>query len=66
MTTVMEIERAIEKLPQDQFSEIHDWIVKKDWQAWDAQIERDSAAGKLDFLVAEARQDADYGDTRPL
>jgi hypothetical protein len=51
MTTVLEIERAIEQLPTDQFSKIHDWIVEKDWQTWDAQIERDSAAGKLDFLV---------------
>ena len=32
MTTVLEIERAIEQLPSDQFSKIHDWIVEKDWQ----------------------------------
>jgi hypothetical protein len=66
MTTVLEIERAIEQLPRDQFSKIHDWIVEKDWQAWDAQIERDSAAGKLDFLVEEGLRDAESGDTRPL
>lgn len=56
MTTVLEIERAIEQLPSDQFSKIHDWIVEKDWQTWDAQIDRDSADGKLDFLVEEARR----------
>ena len=66
MTTVLEIERAIEQLPTDQFSKIHDWIVEKDWQTWDAQIERDSAAGKLDFLVEEALGDAKSGNTRPL
>jgi aminopeptidase-like protein len=66
MTTVQEIERAIEQLPSDQFSKIHDWIVEKDWQVWEAQIERDSAAGKLDFLVEEARRAAESGDTRPL
>ena len=66
MTTVQDIERAIELLPSDQFSKIHEWIVEKDWQTWDAQIERDSAAGKLDFLVEEARRDAESGDTRPL
>lgn len=66
MTTVQEIEEAIEHLPSNQFSEIHDWIVEKDWEKWDAQIERDSNAGKLDFLVNEALRDAEAGDTRPL
>ena len=66
MTTVLEIERAIEQLPSEQFSKIHDWIVEKDWQTWDAQIERDSDAGKLDFLVEEALRDAEPGATRPL
>lgn len=66
MTTLLEIERAIEQLPSDQFSKIRDWIMEKDWQAWDAQIERDSADGKLDFLVDEALRDAKSGVTRPL
>lgn len=66
MTTVLEIERAIERLPSDQFAKIRDWIVEKDWKKWDEQIESDSAAGKLDFLVEEARRDVESGDTRPL
>lgn len=66
MTTIQEIERAIEQLPSDQFAKLHDWIVEKDWQRWDAQIERDSAAGKLDFLVEEALRDVESEDTRPL
>ena len=51
MTTVQEIETAIEQLPGNQFSAIHDWIVEKDWKKWDSQIEQDSKAGKLDFLI---------------
>jgi hypothetical protein len=66
MTTVQEIEHAIERLPGDQFSAIHDWIVEKDWEKWDAQVERDSAAGKLDFLIDEALRDTESGNTRPL
>ena len=66
MTTVLDIERAIEQLPSDQFSKIHDWIVERDWQTWDVQIERDSAADKLDFLVEEALRDSESGHTRPL
>ena len=66
MTTVQEIEKAIEQLPSDQFSQIHDWIVEKDWEKWDSQIERDSAAGGLDFLVDEAREDSTSGNTKSL
>jgi hypothetical protein len=66
MTTVQEIETAIEHLPSNQFSVIHDWIVEKDWERWDAQVESDSKAGKLDFLVDEALVDAKSGDTSPL
>lgn len=66
MTTVQEIEHAIEQLSGDQFAQVHDWIVEKDWEKWDSQIERDSAAGKLDFLVEEAMRDVKSGDTRPL
>jgi hypothetical protein len=66
MTTVQEIEQAIEQLPSDQFSQLHDWIEEKDWEKWDAQIERDSETGKLDFLVNEALRDAKSGETTPL
>lgn len=66
MTTVQEIEQAIDQLPSDQFSKIHDWIIEKDWKRWDRQIEQDSASGKLAFLVKEALQDAESGDTRSL
>ena len=66
MTTVEKIKDAIDHLPQNQFSEIHDWIVEKDWREWDAQIERDSEAGTLDFLIEEARRDKESGETRPL
>ena len=66
MTTVQDIKVAIQHLPGNQFSEIHDWIVERDWEDWDAQIERDSDAGKLDFLIDEARRHRESGNTRPL
>lgn len=56
MATVDEIKDAIEHLPGDKISEIHEWIIEKDWEVWDKQIERDSAPGTLDFLIDEARQ----------
>jgi len=66
MTTVQEIKDAIQHLPRNQFSEIYDWIVQKDWEEWDAQIANDSEAGKLDFLIEEAGRDKASGNTRTL
>ncbi|MDA0323554.1 MAG: hypothetical protein O2923_12685 [Verrucomicrobia bacterium] len=66
MTTVQEIKKAIEHLPADDFSSIRDWIAERDWEHWDAQIKGDSDSGKLDFLVTEAREEGQKGNTRPL
>ncbi len=33
---------------------------------WERQIEADSAEGKLDFLIEEAAQAEQRGETRPL
>jgi hypothetical protein len=66
MTTVEEIKDAIQHLPAGEFSDLHDWIVERDWEEWDAQIERDSEAGKLDSLIDEAFRDNKSGNARPL
>ena len=46
-----EIKRVIESLPEKDFVQLRHWFSKKDWQKWDKQINADSEAGKLDFLV---------------
>jgi hypothetical protein len=51
MSTVLEIERAIEKLPRNDVFVIADWISKRFSDAWDAQIEEDVLTGALDHLV---------------
>jgi hypothetical protein len=40
------------------------WFAEFDARAWDAQIEADSKAGKLDTLVAEGRAEYEAGNTR--
>jgi hypothetical protein len=42
------------------------WFAEFDARAWDAQIEADSKAGKLDALVAEALAEHEAGETREL
>jgi hypothetical protein len=38
-------------------AEFRAWFLPWDNEVWDAQIEIDSASGKLDVLIAEARAD---------
>ena len=59
--TVEAIERAIQQLDPHQFAELRRWILEQDDAAWDEQIERDAAAGKLDALAAEALADYQAG-----
>jgi hypothetical protein len=33
------------------------WFSEHDWETWDEKIEKDSAAGKLDFLIDEALEE---------
>ena len=39
---------------REEFTELVRWLSEKDWERWDKEIEADSEAGKLDFLVREA------------
>jgi hypothetical protein len=66
MSTVLEIESAIEKLPPKEkwnlIHRLHDAL----WQDWDKQIEADAAAGRLDHLVREVEADIAAGRVKPL
>jgi hypothetical protein len=54
MSTVEEIETAIEKLPREELFELTSWLSGKFSAAWDAQIEEDVSAGRLDELARVA------------
>jgi hypothetical protein len=56
MTRLEEIEKAVESLPETEYSRFRAWFLERDWEKWDRQIEVDSAAGRLDFLHHEARE----------
>jgi hypothetical protein len=61
MSTVEEIKAAIEQLPPSDIARLRHWLQEKDWDEWDQQIEADSAAGKLDFLIADALDEKTKG-----
>ncbi|HUQ70994.1 MAG TPA: hypothetical protein VM165_15815 [Planctomycetaceae bacterium] len=66
MTSVEAITAAIAELPPDQVAQIRDWLNEQAEAAWDAQIERDEKAGRLDALADRALAEHRAGRTRPL
>jgi hypothetical protein len=66
ISTVEEIERAIERLPEADLARLRDWFEERDAQIFEAKIARDAAAGKLDELARRALADHDAGRTRKL
>jgi hypothetical protein len=64
MSTLRELESAVEGLSGRKYDRFRKWFLERDWALWDRQIEADSAAGRLDFLVREARDEKDSGKLR--
>jgi hypothetical protein len=61
MSTVIEIEQAIERLIPAERAQISAWLAQKESQDWDAQMDADAASGKLDFLFEEAEHERQAG-----
>jgi hypothetical protein len=61
MTTLESVERAVATLPPAELAAFRRWFAEFDAAAWDAQIEADAAAGKLDSLAAEALAEYNAG-----
>jgi hypothetical protein len=66
MIKIQEIQKAIESLPRDEYVRLREWFLERDWAEWDKQIERDSDAGKLNFLIQEAMQEKAKGKLKEL
>ena len=61
MKTVEEIEKAAEQLAPADFNRLAAWVNQHHHNQWKQQLERDSAAGKLDFLFNEAASERKAG-----
>jgi hypothetical protein len=66
MTKVEELERAVASLTGEEYRQFRRWFLESDWAKWDKQIEEDSRAGKLDFLVREALEAKKEGKLQEL
>jgi hypothetical protein len=66
MTTTEDIEKAIEQLAPRELARFRAWFEAFDAAQFDATIERDAGAGKLDTLADEALAAHRAGHSREL
>ena len=61
MSTVKEIESAIQRLPRQDFTKLSKWFDEYRDDAWDHQIKKDAESCRLDKLLAQVDSDIDAG-----
>jgi hypothetical protein len=61
MSTVEEIESAVQGLAEAELAAFRSWFAEFDAVQWDRQIEADVAAGRLDELAKGAVEDLRAG-----
>ena len=66
MSTVLEIEAAISKLPPKEIEAVADWLAELREEMWDRQIAADAQSGKLNSLIHEAKTEYRAGKATPF
>jgi hypothetical protein len=64
--TIKDLEKAVAKLPPDEFAKFREWFEAFDAARFDEKIERDAKAGKLDRLAEQALSDFRKGRASEL
>ncbi|HET7802988.1 MAG TPA: hypothetical protein VFL53_02010 [Pseudolabrys sp.] len=64
--TVEDLEKAVAKLPPDQFAKFREWFETFDAARFDQKIERDANAGRLDGFAERALAEFRKGRARDL
>ncbi len=66
MRTIEKLKAEITQLTAEELSELARWLSERHWESWDAQIEADSRAGRLDFLIDEVQKEKSDGSLKDL
>jgi hypothetical protein len=66
MTKGRALKDEIEKLSSAELAELREWIVEREADVWDREIERDAASGKLDKLFEKSVADHRAGKSREI
>lgn len=64
--SIQEIEKAVAQLPPQELDQLMERLEEIRQEQWDKQIARDSAAGRFDALIEQAKRDVAEGRFRPL
>ena len=65
-TNIAKIQEEILALSETDYRQLKQWFNDLEWETWDRQIEVDSNAGKLDFLIDEALEAKEKGTLKNL
>lgn len=66
MGKVEKLEQQIEALSPEELAQFRAWFLEFDWAAWDAQLQSDVRAGRLDAVAEKALADHRARKTTPL
>ena len=66
MSSIQEIEAAIDTLPPEQFLLLREHIQKRFDEHWDRQFEEDASTGRLDAAAAAAIAEHRAGRSTPF
>jgi hypothetical protein len=61
MSPIEQLEALVRQLSPEDRAAFRAWFAEFDAEEWDRQLAADAAAGRLDWLIAEARQDRQTG-----
>jgi hypothetical protein len=64
MSTLQEIEQAIEQLPPSEAHRLSQWLVDRLNAKWDEQFESDVESGRLDAIAEQAIAEHRAGKSR--
>jgi len=56
MSKLEQLEEQIQQLSPSEFAKLRTWLLERDWEEWDRQIEQDAASGRLERLFEDARE----------
>ncbi|HEY2828487.1 MAG TPA: hypothetical protein VGJ88_00105 [Thermoanaerobaculia bacterium] len=66
MTKLEAIEKQIQALSPAELAELRDWLLEREAEQWDREIERDAASGRLDELFEKSLSDHRAGKSREI
>ena len=61
MSAIQQLEIGVRQLSPEELAAFRVWFAEFDAVEWDRQFEADMSAGRLDWLVEEARRDSREG-----